>query len=115
MDSIGNNEVHYSQFQAFGAGSISEPAKKATNCAGVLQITMCANIPFNRFLPSIMSRSEALHAGWFGPSGAASFLYALELLRRIRDPIAAREAYLAVTWMVLISVFLHSITGRGSF
>ncbi|KAF5830611.1 Sodium/hydrogen exchanger family-domain-containing protein [Dunaliella salina] len=64
-----------------------------------------------RALPNIMSWREALLAGWFGPIGAASFLYALELLRRIRDPHAAREAYLVVTWMVMISVFLHSTTG----
>ncbi|KAF5830613.1 Sodium/hydrogen exchanger family-domain-containing protein [Dunaliella salina] len=67
-----------------------------------------------RALPNIMSWREALLAGWFGPIGAASFLYALELLRRIRDPHAAREAYLVVTWMVMISVFLHSTTEAWS-
>jgi len=52
----------------------------------------------------------------FGPSGAASFLYALEILSRMgkEDTSDARKAYLVVTWLVLVSVFLHGSTGaRG--
>ncbi len=50
-----------------------------------------------------------LFAGWFGPRGLASILFALLVFEELQGP-AADEVFLVATWTVLLSVYAHGLT-----
>ncbi len=50
-----------------------------------------------------------LFAGWFGPRGLASILFALLVLEELDSP-RTEEIFLVATWTVLVSVYAHGLT-----
>ncbi|MGB0114944.1 MAG: cation:proton antiporter, partial [Ilumatobacteraceae bacterium] len=50
-----------------------------------------------------------LFAGWFGPRGLASILFALLVLEEL-DGTNSNTIYITATWTVLISVYAHGLT-----
>lgn len=51
-----------------------------------------------------------LFAGWFGPRGLASILFAIVVLEEMHGAGGVDEVFLVVAWTVLLSVFAHGLT-----
>jgi NhaP-type Na+/H+ or K+/H+ antiporter len=52
-----------------------------------------------------------LFAGWFGPRGLASILFALLVLQELESP-QTETIFVAATWTVLLSIYLHGLTAN---
>jgi NhaP-type Na+/H+ or K+/H+ antiporter len=53
-----------------------------------------------------------LFAGWFGPRGLASILFALFVLQELESP-RTETIFVAATWTVLLSIYLHGLTANA--
>jgi len=75
-----------------------------------------ASLTVVRMLPTLISMigtgahlETRLFAGWFGPRGLASILFALVVLEEHQTP-ATQQIFTVAMWTVLASVFAHGLT-----
>lgn len=78
----------------------------------VLSLTVVRIIPtMLSLIGSGTSFETRLFAGWFGPRGLASILFALVVLEEHNTP-ETEQLFTVAMWTVLLSVFAHGITAN---
>ena len=78
----------------------------------VLSLTVVRIIPTMLSLIGTGTSFETrLFAGWFGPRGLASILFALVVLEEHNTP-ETEQLFTVAMWTVLLSVFAHGITAN---
>ena len=100
-------------FITFGAvliGPLLEELTWQIAVYAVLSLTVVRIIPtMFSLIRSGTSFETRLFAGWFGPRGLASILFALIVLEEHRTP-KTEQIFTVAMWTVLLSVFAHGIT-----
>ncbi|NNE11854.1 MAG: sodium:proton exchanger [Ilumatobacter sp.] len=104
------NAITFTVFGAVLAGPALDELTWRIGLYAVLSLTVIRMLPVAiAMLRSGTLVETRLFAGWFGPRGLASILFALLVLEELETP-AATTIYLTTTWTILISVVAHGVT-----
>ncbi len=104
--------ITFTVFGAVIAGPLLGELTWQVAAYAVLSLTVVRMLPALLALwRSGMLMETRLFAGWFGPRGLASILFALIVLDELDGP-GSEQIFLIATWTVLFSVFAHGITAH---
>lgn len=104
------NVITFTVFGAALAGPLLGQLSWRIAVYAVLSLTVVRMVPVLFALWRSGTYVETrLFAGWFGPRGLASILFALVVLEELDSP-RAEMVFAIATWTVLLSVYAHGLT-----